>query len=81
MNRQEANRKILSILSDAVEQHADLRFHQILQNLYINLKDTKDGVVSEDKCLDQFYEESEETLERIKRMATLKQVLSVIAVY
>lgn len=80
MNRQEANRKILSILSDTVDQHPDWRFHQILQNLYINLKDTNDGVVSENKCLDQFYEESEETLKRIKRMAALKQVLSVIAV-
>lgn len=73
MNRQEANRKILSILSDIIEQHPDWRFHQILQNLHISLRD-----VTEFKCLDQFYEESEETLERIKRMAALKQVLSTI---
>jgi hypothetical protein len=42
------------------------------------LRDTNDGVVSEAKCLDQFYEESEETLERINHMVTIKQALSVI---
>ena len=63
MNRQEANRKILNLLSAAVEQYPDWRFHQILQNLQINLRD-----VTEFKCHDQFYEESEETLDRIKQM-------------
>ena len=62
MNRQEANRKILNLLSAAVEQYPDWRFHQILQNLHINLRD-----VTEFKCLDQFYEESEETLDRIEQ--------------
>ena len=63
MNRQEANRKILNLLSAAVEQCPNQRFHQILQNLGINLID-----VTEFKCLDQFYEESEDTLDRIKQM-------------
>ena len=63
MNRQEANREILNLLSAAVEQYPDQRFHQILQNLHINLRD-----VTEFKCLDQFYEESEDTLDRIKQM-------------
>lgn len=71
MNRQEANRKILSMLSDIVEQHPDWRFHQILQNLRINLLDQNDGVVSESKCIDQFYEESEETLKRVEPIANI----------
>jgi hypothetical protein len=62
MNRQEANRKILSLLSAAVEQYPDWRFHQILQNLDVNLRD-----VTTLKCFDQFYEESDETLDRIKQ--------------
>ena len=68
MTRQAANHEILNKLYAVVEQHPDWRFHQILQNLHINLRD-----VTEFKCLDQFYEESEETLERIKRMAVIKQ--------
>lgn len=72
MTRQAANYEILNKLYAIVEQHPDWRFHQILQNLYINLRDINDGVVSEAKCLDQFYEESEETLERINHMVTIK---------
>jgi hypothetical protein len=63
MNRLKANRKILSILSAIVEQHPDWRFHQILQNVGVNIRD-----VTECKCLDQFYEESDDTLDRIKQM-------------
>ena len=61
MKRQEANRKILNLLSAAVEQHPDWRFHQILQNLDINIRD-----VTTLRCFDQFYEESVDTLERIE---------------
>lgn len=68
MNRQEANRKILNILSATVEQHPDWRFHQILQNLDVNLRD-----VTTLKCFDQFYEESEETLERVNRIFAFRQ--------
>ena len=64
MPRQQANRMILSFLSAAVEQHPDWRFHQILQNMDVNLRD-----VTTLKCQDQFYEESEETLERVKLIA------------
>ena len=71
MNRQEANRKILNLLQTVVEQYPDWRFHQILQNLHVNLRDTNDGVVSEDKCLDLFFEESEETFNRIEPVAKL----------
>jgi hypothetical protein len=68
MNRLEANREILNLLRAAVEQHPDWRFHQILQNLDVNLRD-----VATLKCFDQFYEESEETLERVKHMAAARQ--------
>ena len=68
MTSLEANRKILSILSATVEQHPDWRFHQILQNLNVNLRD-----VTESRCLDQYYEESEETLRNVsfKYLSTL----------
>jgi hypothetical protein len=62
MNRQEANRKILRILSDTIKQHPDWRFHQILFNLDISLT----GV-------DQYYEESKDTLERVKPAAAIIQ--------
>ena len=55
MNSQKANRKILNLLSATVEQHPDWRFHQILYNLDISLT-----------RIDQYYEESEETLRRVK---------------
>ena len=50
-SRQEANRKILGLLAQAVEKNPDLRFHQLLQNLGIEIPHT-----------DQFYEESSKTL-------------------
>jgi hypothetical protein len=62
MTRQAANYEILNKLYAIVEKHPDWRFHQILQNLDINLRD-----VATLRCFDQFYEESEETLERINK--------------
>lgn len=55
--RQEANQTILNLLSEAVEKHPDLRFHQLLQFLGIELPRT-----------DQFYEESSQTLETLRSM-------------
>ena len=52
--RQEANREILKLVKEAVEEHPDWRFHQILQNM---------GV--EQPAIDQWYEESEDTLRSI----------------
>jgi hypothetical protein len=64
MKRLKTNRKILNLLSAAVEQHPDWRFHQILRNLGITLRDeTKTGW--ERMYLDQFFEESDDTLERM----------------
>lgn len=58
MNRQEDNRKILELVSRAVEEFPDWRFHQILQNLGI-----------EHPFTDQWYEESGETLRNIRKEA------------
>ena len=58
-SRQEANRKILGLLAQAVEKNPDLRFHQLLQNFGIEIPHT-----------DQFYEESTKTLEIMSAMAS-----------
>ena len=49
--RFEANRKILELLAKAAEKNPDLRFHQLLQSLGVEIPHT-----------DQFYEESSKTL-------------------
>lgn len=56
MNRQDDNRKILELVSRAVEEFPDWRFHQILQNLGI-----------EQPFNDQWYEESCVTLRNIRK--------------
>lgn len=61
MNRQEANKKILEIVTSVVENNPDLRFIQILWKLGI-IDSKKFG---DEKILDRFYEEPEETLKRI----------------
>ena len=58
-SRQEANRKILELLTQAVEKNPDLRFHQLLQNFGIEIPH-----------IDQFYEESAKTLETLSAMAS-----------
>lgn len=66
MNRQEANREILKLLADMVEQYPDLRFGQILVNVdAVKLKpDTQFGVGY--VMVDPFHEEPTETLSRMK---------------
>ena len=64
VNRLKTNRKILKLLSDAVEQHPKLRFHQILRGLGITLRD-ETKTAWELMYLDQFFEESADTLERM----------------
>ena len=58
-SRQEANRKILELLAQAVEKNPDFRFHQLLQNFGIEIPH-----------IDQFYEESTKTLEILSAMAS-----------
>lgn len=55
MTRQVANRMIVEAIKDAIELYPDWRFHQILQNMGI-----------ERPAIDQWYEESDETLNNIK---------------
>jgi len=53
--RQKYNRELLKIISKEVEAHPELRFIQLLWDL---------GIVSAE---DRFYEESDETLSRIRK--------------
>jgi hypothetical protein len=62
MNRLEANQKIINLLSATVEQHPDWRFNEILQNLDVYCP----------THVDQYYEESEATLKRVKQMVTIR---------
>ena len=55
MTRLEANRLIVNLIKETVEAYPDWRFHQILQNLEVE----KPGI-------DQWYEESTDTLRNIK---------------
>ena len=55
MTRLEANIKILNIIKQLACMFPDMRFNQLLSNIQ---------VVLEDK--DQFYEESEKTLDRLR---------------
>ena len=53
-SRYNCNKEILNILTELVEEYPDLRFHQLLQNVRI------------EDFSDKFYEESVETLKRLK---------------
>ena len=59
--RQEANRKLIKILSKLVEAYSDWRFGQIIFNAgFITRKQNSLDIQ------DPFYEESTETLNRVK---------------
>lgn len=71
MNRQEYNRKIHSIIGSLIEQYPDWRYTQILQFIGINKIDVTDG---EPYIQDNFYEEPEVTLSKVKeRLSELKR--------
>lgn len=53
-SRYKYNKEILNILADLIEKYPDWRFHQLLQNVRI------------EDFSDRFYEESRETLKRLK---------------
>jgi len=66
--RQITNRQILDHVSNMIELYPDLRFHQILHSLSISTtKVVGDTVV----IVDQFNEESVDTLDRMKTTFTL----------
>ena len=62
MNRQEANLKIVADILATIQKYPDWRFHQILQNLNINVMSGS----SRGNLIDLWYEESSKTLERMK---------------
>jgi hypothetical protein len=61
MKRQQINKLIIKMISDAIDKYPDLRFGQILTGMSV-LKRAATGLV-----FDMFHEESDETLERIKK--------------
>ena len=70
MTRQEANRIILAKIAKEIEQSPDLRFHQILINMNINVTHADfdengrpNGFIY---CDDLYAEESSKTLERME---------------
>lgn len=66
--RQEANRKLVKVIEKLVEAYPDWRFGQILFNAQF--------IVRKENSLDiqdPFYEESEETLERIKNIINIDE--------
>lgn len=67
MNRKEGNEKLLQLLKDYLEANPDIRFIQALWNLRIIDRDPvwNPGEIS--PPIDRFYEEPNETLERINR--------------
>lgn len=60
MSRKEDSEKLLKILKDYLEAHPDIRFIQALWNLKL-IDRLGEGII------DRFYEEPNETLERINR--------------
>lgn len=66
--RRQANRQLLAILSNYVETYSDARFTQILVSLGINerILDRRD-IDCGSIIIDNIYEESVETLERVKK--------------
>lgn len=60
MNRQENNLKLLDIIKAEVLKYPDMRFHQLLWTIGATIEG------------DQFYEESEDTLNRVKTILKSK---------
>ena len=68
MSRQVSNRKIIEELSKAIEKYPDLRFHQLLYNMNVQIPVP---ILDKNKCQvgmyfeDLHHEESIDTLDRI----------------
>lgn len=62
--RKEANKEILSILADIIDKHPELRFGQILS--IVKVVDSYMTDKHERIICDPFYEESVDTLKRVK---------------
>ena len=71
-SRLEANRKIIGLLANLVETYPDWRFHQILTNVNVNVSELdNNGLLM---CKDMFYEESEDTLDRVASNDIVKRL-------
>ena len=64
MERQKYNKLILETLSELVKKYPDLRFGQILVDCDIIKYDIADNGI---EVIDPFYEESEDTLNRMMK--------------
>jgi hypothetical protein len=63
--RQECNKELLRIFTEIVDKNPDLRFGQILFNFqFVKWEDVNKRI----KILDPFYEESVDTLNRVKHL-------------
>ena len=63
--RQECNKELLRIFTDIVEKNPELRFGQILFNFqFVKWENVNERI----KILDPFYEESVDTLNRVKHL-------------
>jgi len=68
MTRQEANFELLNILSKLVVKHPYLRFNQILiDSEVLEMDEVLCNGERENVIKDSFYEESEDTLKRVKK--------------
>ena len=70
--RQESNRVLVQLISDMIERHPELRFHQILHSLDIVIPIDRSipghvGPGMDGAMQDLFYEESVKTLERVNK--------------
>lgn len=66
MNRQDANRLIIELLSNAVETYPDLRFGQVMQALLAVKPQRPAHPDQEIPWQNEFYMESTDLLKRIK---------------
>lgn len=64
--RKESNQELLSILQEIVNKHPELRFGQIISNLRVVDWGRKESGGVE--MYDPFYEESVDTLKRVKEV-------------
>jgi hypothetical protein len=70
MSRQEANRKIVEELSKAIDKYPDLRFHQLLYNMDIQVPVPildENGLQAGMHFKDLHHEESSKTFERMTK--------------
>lgn len=65
MNTKETNMEIIRLLVNVINMYPELRFGQILQATEV-VRLQRDMVLSKPYLSDNFYEESEDTLERLK---------------